>query len=88
MSERYVLDLREADETQVAVVGGKGAQLGGLSRIDGISVPGGFCVTTDAFRRVMAEVPSIDELLDRLSRSDPDDRETIRTLSAQIRQAV
>ncbi|MFC8240685.1 rifamycin-inactivating phosphotransferase [Streptomyces chartreusis] len=88
MTEQYVLALQEIDETQVAVVGGKGAQLGGLSRIDGIRVPGGFCVTTDAFRRVMAEVPSIDELLDRLSRSDPDDRGTIRTLSARIRRAV
>ncbi|MFF1319281.1 rifamycin-inactivating phosphotransferase [Streptomyces chartreusis] len=88
MTEQYVLGLQEIDETQVAVVGGKGAQLGGLSRIDGIRVPGGFCVTTDAFRRVMAEVPSVDELLDRLSRSDPDDRETIRTLSARIRRSI
>ncbi|HKI41037.1 MAG TPA: PEP/pyruvate-binding domain-containing protein, partial [Mycobacterium sp.] len=39
---------------QVAVVGGKGAHLGGLSRIDGIRVPAGLCVTTDAFRRIMA----------------------------------
>ncbi|SEB81849.1 pyruvate, water dikinase [Streptomyces sp. KS_5] len=88
LTEQYVLGLQEIDETQVAVVGGKGAQLGGLSRIDGIRVPGGFCVTTDAFRRVMAEVPSVDELLDRLSRSDPDDRETIRTLSARIRRSI
>lgn len=35
-----MLDLHEVDETQVAVVGGKGAQLGGLSRIEGIRVPG------------------------------------------------
>lgn len=88
MTEQYVLDLQDVDETQVAVVGGKGAHLGGLSRIEGIHVPGGFCVTTDAFRRIMAEAPSIDDLLDRLSRSDPDDREAIRTLSAQIRQTV
>ncbi|MFC5213010.1 rifamycin-inactivating phosphotransferase [Streptomyces coerulescens] len=88
MSERYVLDLREVDETRVAVVGGKGAHLGGLSRIDGIRVPVGFCVTTGAFRRVMAQVPSIDEPLDRLSRVNPDDRETIRTLSVQVRRAV
>lgn len=40
MMERYVLDLQEVDETQVAVVGGKGAHLGGLSRIEGIRVPG------------------------------------------------
>ncbi|WP_406348509.1 phosphoenolpyruvate synthase [Streptomyces sp. NBC_00144] len=99
MSEQYVLDLQEADETQIAVVGGKGAHLGGLSRIEGIRVPGGFCVTTDAFRRIMAEAPSIgdqlDELdqLDQLSRStrsagEGDDRETIRTLSARIRRTI
>jgi pyruvate,water dikinase len=88
MTEQYVLDLQEVDETQVAVVGGKGAHLGGLSRIEGIRVPGGFCVTTDAFRRIMAEAPSIDDRLDQLSRVNPDDREAIRTLSAQIRRTV
>ena len=65
---RYVLGFEEVDETQVAVVGGKGAHLGELSRIEGIRVPAGFCVTTDAFRRIMAEAPSIDDRLDRLSR--------------------
>ncbi|MFD8096836.1 rifamycin-inactivating phosphotransferase [Streptomyces malaysiensis] len=88
MSERYVLDLREVAETQVAVVGGKGGHLGGLSRIEGIRVPDGFCVTTDAFRQIMAEVPSIDDQLDQLSRVNPDDREAIRTLSARIRRTI
>lgn len=88
MSEQYVWDLHEADETQVAVVGGKGAHLGGLSGIEGIRVPGGFCVTTDAFRRIMAEAPSIDDRLDQLSRLNPDDREAVRTLSAEIRRTI
>ncbi|GAA4335535.1 phosphoenolpyruvate synthase [Streptomyces venetus] len=86
--DRYVLDLQEIDETQVAVVGGKGAHLGGLSGIEGVHVPGGFCVTTAAFRRIMAEAPSVDDLLDRLSRLNPDDRQEIRTLSARLRRAV
>jgi pyruvate,water dikinase len=86
--EQYVLDLQDVDGTQVALVGGKGAHLGGLSRIEGIHVPGGFCVTTDAFRQIMAEAPSIDDQLDQLSRLNPDDREAIRTLSAQIRRTV
>jgi rifampicin phosphotransferase len=81
----YVLGLEEIDQTQVAVVGGKGAQLGELSRIEGIRVPAGFCVTTDAFRRVMADAPWIDNLLHRLSRLNPDDREAVRTLSAEVR---
>jgi rifampicin phosphotransferase len=88
MIEQYVLDLQEVDETQVAVVGGKAAHLGGLSRIEGIRVPAGFCVTTAAFRRIMAEAPSIDDRLDQLSRLNPDDREAIRTLSAEIRRTI
>ena len=83
-----VLGLEEIDQTQVAVVGGKGARLGELSRIEGIRVPAGFCVTTDAFRRVMADARSVDDRLDRLSRLGPDDREAIRTLSAEIRRTL
>ena len=59
----YVVDFQEIDETQVALVGGKGAHLGELSRIEGIRVPAGFCVTTDAFRRIMAAAPAIDTCL-------------------------
>ncbi|MFG3166262.1 rifamycin-inactivating phosphotransferase [Streptomyces sp. NPDC048200] len=88
MTEQYVLDLQEVDETQVAVVGGKGAHLGELSRIEGIRVPAGFCVTTEAFRRIVAETSSLDDQLDRLSRSAPDDREGIRARSARIRRTI
>ena len=88
MTEQYVLDLREVDERQVGAVGGKGANLGRLSRIAGIHVPAGFCVTTDAFRRIMAEAPSIDDRLEELSRLPLDDREAIRTLCAQIRRTI
>ena len=84
----YVLGFREIDQEQVEVVGGKGAHLGELSRIEGIRVPAGFCVTTNAFQRIMAEAPSIDDRLDRLSRLKPDDREAIRVLSAEIRRTL
>src|SRR6478672_6782003 len=88
MIERFVLGLHQVDQTQVAVVGGKGANLGELSRIDGVRVPAGFCVTTDAFRRVMADAPSIDDRIERLSRLEPDDREAIRALSTEIRRTI
>ena len=78
----------QIDQTQIAVVGGKGAHLGELSRIEGVRVPAGFCVTTDAFRRIMAEAPSVDERLDQLSRLNPGDRQAIRTLSAEIRRTL
>ena len=84
----YVVDVREIGLTQVAFVGGKGARLGELARIDGVRVPAGFCVTTDAFRRILAEAPSIDEGLDRLALLSPADRQAIRTASADIRSAL
>jgi pyruvate,water dikinase len=74
---RYVLGFQEIDQTQVAVVGGKGAHLGELSRLEGIRVPAGFCVTTDAFHRILAE-----------ARLEPDDREAIRVLSAEVRRTL
>jgi rifampicin phosphotransferase len=85
---RYVLGFQEIDQTQVAVVGGKGAHLGELSRIEGIRVPDGFCVTTDAFQRIMAEALLLEERLDQLSRLNPDDREAISALSAEIRRIL
>ncbi|MBX6363916.1 MAG: phosphoenolpyruvate synthase [Gemmatimonadetes bacterium] len=84
----YVLELREIDPTRVDVVGAKGASLAALSRIDGIRVPAGFCVTTEAFRRIAAEAPSLDDRLDRLSRLEPGDRDAIRALGAEIRRTL
>ena len=83
-----VLDLRKIDRTQVAVAGGKGAHLGELMRIEGVHVPSGFCVTTDAFRRMVENAPSISDQLDRLSRLEPEDREKLRVVSAEIRRAI
>ncbi|MDQ0710839.1 phosphoenolpyruvate synthase/pyruvate phosphate dikinase [Streptomyces luteogriseus] len=45
-------------------------------------------MTTHAFRQIMAQAPSVEDLLDQLSQLNPDDREAIRTLSAQIRRTI
>ena len=84
----YVLGFHEIDQTRAALVGGKGAHLGELSRIEGIRVPAGYCVTTDAFRRILAQAPSVDGRLDQLSSLNPDDRAAIATLSAEIRRTI
>jgi phosphoenolpyruvate synthase/pyruvate phosphate dikinase len=85
---RDVLGFKDIDRTEVAIVGGKGSQLGELSRIQGIHVPAGFCVTTEAFRRIMAGASIVDQQMDRLSHLDQGDREAIRTLSAELRQTI
>ena len=84
----YALGFQEIGRTQAAVVGGKGAYLGELSHIEGIRVPPGFCVTTTAFRQIMGQAPSISDLLDRLSRLHPGDRDAIRTLSEEVRRTL
>lgn len=88
MKHRQTLDLREIDQADVAIAGGKGANLGALSGIEGIQVPGGFCITTAAFRQMMDETPLIHALLDQLSALRVGDREQIGTLSAQLRGLI
>src|SRR5579862_4641920 len=86
--DEYVLGLEEIDQSQVALAGGKGANLGELSRIEGIRVPPGFVVTTDAYQRILAAVPGIDGRLGRLASLDPGDSGAIGPLSAEIRAAI
>jgi len=84
----YVLGFQEIDRTDIGVVGGKGANLGELSRLEGIRVPDGFCVSTEAFQRVLGAAPSIGDLLDRLALLKAEDREAIRELAAAIRGVI
>ncbi|MFB9475264.1 rifamycin-inactivating phosphotransferase [Nonomuraea salmonea] len=82
----FVLAFDQADATDAAHTGGKGAHLAELSRVDGVRVPDGFCVTTDAYRRVVAA--AIEPHLDLLAAADPADRAAIAELSAAVRRAV
>ncbi|HEV2479207.1 MAG TPA: phosphoenolpyruvate synthase [Puia sp.] len=61
----YVVALEDVGAGMTSLVGGKSANLGELSRIEGIRVPEGFCVTTEAFSSVMGA--ALDGLLDELA---------------------
>ncbi|MEH1939574.1 MAG: phosphoenolpyruvate synthase [Nostoc sp.] len=84
----FVLCFQDIDKTQLKVVGGKGANLGELSKIEGIRVPDGFCISTEAFKRIIEETSSINELLDRLSHLLVEDRHKIGELSGEIRSFI
>ena len=84
----YVLGFQDIDKTKIMVVGGKGANLGELSRIEGIRVPDGFCISTEAFKRIIGETSSINELLDQLSLLKVEDRDKIGELSGEIRRVI
>ncbi len=84
----YVLSFSEIDKTQLLTVGGKGANLGELSRITGVRVPDGFCITTNGYLRIVNENTSLKEYFDKLSMLKVKDRATIGELSAKIRKII
>lgn len=83
----YILGFREIGKTQIALAGGKGANLGELARIGGIEVPDGFCITTGVFRQVLEEA-AVDGLLERLSVLTAADKNAIASLGHEIRAAI
>jgi phosphoenolpyruvate synthase/pyruvate phosphate dikinase len=84
----FVLGFQDIDKTKRGLVGGKGAHLGELARMEGIHVPDGFCISTDAFKRIMGETPSMNELLEQLSLLTADKRDKIGELSGAIRRVI
>src|SRR5947209_3908709 len=84
----FVLGFQDIDKTKLMVVGGKGANLGELSKIEGIRVPDGFCISTEAFKRIIGETSSMNELLDQLSLLKVEDRDKIGELSGEIRRVI
>jgi phosphohistidine swiveling domain-containing protein len=81
---RSVVRLTDLDEGSIALVGGKGANLGRMLRA-GFPVPPGVCVTTDAFRRFMTNSPELAGLLARLDALDVDDAAALRELGQTLR---
>ena len=89
----FVIAFKDMDksvpiDTGIKLIGGKGANLVELSKIKGINVPDAFCISTEAFKRIIGETSSINELLDQLSDLKADDRNRIGELSAEIRRII
>ncbi len=84
----YVFDFQDINKSKIMVVGGKAANLGELFKIEGIHVPEGYCISTEAFKRIIEEMPLINELLERLSFLKTEEREKISELSGEIRRTI
>jgi pyruvate,water dikinase len=85
---QYILNFNEIDKTNIMTVGGKGANLGELSRIDGIKVPDGFCVTTEAYRKSIENSDELEVLIEKLTELKSDDREQISQISKSVRSVI
>ncbi|MFD4817835.1 phosphoenolpyruvate synthase [Peribacillus butanolivorans] len=84
----YVLEFREIDKTQLLLAGGKGSNLGELSKIHGIQVPEGFCVTTEAYQKALEQNEAFYVLLDQLTLLKVEDRDQISEISRKIRKII
>jgi pyruvate,water dikinase len=84
----YILSFKDIDKSQLMMVGGKGANLGELSGIDGLEVPEGFCVTTEAYKRVVEDNKDFNTLVEQLSLLKVEDREKVSEISGKIRRLI
>jgi rifampicin phosphotransferase len=83
-----VLSFQEMEKTQLLLVGGKGLHLGELSKIQGIQVPEGFCVTTVGYQKAIEQNETYHALLNRLTMLKVEDRDQIGEISRKIRQII
>jgi len=77
----------ECRKESVPLVGGKCASLGELINA-GVRVPPGFALTTEGYRRFVAEAGIEDELRTVLAGVDPDDLEALEAASTRLRAAI
>jgi phosphoenolpyruvate synthase/pyruvate phosphate dikinase len=87
-TENYVLGLQDINREKILLAGGKGANLGELSAINGIRVPEGFCVTTGAYKKITDNNPELKSLTDELTHFKAEERENISRISAKIRAVI
>ncbi|MEC0264948.1 phosphoenolpyruvate synthase [Paenibacillus anseongense] len=83
-----VLGFQEMEKTQLTLVGGKGLNLGELSKIQGIQVPEGFCVTTVGYQQAIEKNESYHAFLERLNTLKVGDRDQISEISRKLRQLI
>ena len=83
-----VVDIGQLRASMLSLAGGKAASLGELTHA-GLPVPGGFCITTEAYRRV-AETPQVSHLLEQLAGVSPGDGNPteVLDLADRLRSAI
>ncbi|BFH62668.1 phosphoenolpyruvate synthase [Paenibacillus azoreducens] len=83
-----VLGFQEIEKSQLFLVGGKGLNLGELSKIQGVQVPEGFCITTAGYQKAIDQNETYHALLGRLTMLNADDRDQIGDISRKIRHII
>ncbi len=77
----------DVGKDDIPLVGGKGANLGEMTR-SGIPVPPGFVITADAYYHFIQKANLTEKIRARLSPVDSDDSKALQQASADIKQLI
>jgi pyruvate,water dikinase len=84
---KFVANFKELKKEDVAIAGGKGANLGELTQA-GIPVPPGFVVTSAAYKKFMEETGIFDEIMDILNALDVNNNKELQEASRKIKKII
>lgn len=84
---QYIKWLGEVAKDDVALVGGKGANLGELTQSK-IEVPPGFCVTAAAYREFLRSAGLEKKIANIINELDVEDSDQLQTETARIRDLI
>ena len=84
---QYIRRFDELNQSDLPLVGGKGANLGEMTQA-GFPVPPGFCITTEAYQLFTAQSAKFEKSVRQLERFSFEQQDELRQLGAQIRQQL
>ncbi|MBE0416046.1 MAG: phosphoenolpyruvate synthase, partial [Dehalococcoidia bacterium] len=82
-----VVWFEDVDKKDISLVGGKGANLGEMTKA-GIPVPPGFIVTAHSYFHFLEKSKLADQIRKHLSALDPDDSEKLQKVAAEIKKSI
>ena len=85
--QKAVVWFREVTKNDIAIVGGKGANLGEMTKA-GIPVPQGFIVTAHAYFSFIEKTGIHDEIVNTLEPLDVQDSKQLQTLAAKVQDII
>ncbi|MBC1372078.1 phosphoenolpyruvate synthase [Listeria booriae] len=84
----YVIAFEKINQTNKALVGGKGANLGECTKISGVQVPTGFCLTTEAYQKAISKNEALQTLLYQVSAQKITNQDQISKIGQSIRALI
>ena len=87
MAKKYVVWFDEVDKEDIALVGGKGANLGEMTKA-GFPVPAGFIVTAGAYKDFLEATHLQNKISDILNKLDVNDSEDLDKAARRAQQTI